>query len=79
MLKVFKQENSFESLHWFQSVIEKLENDGKQFNNMKAGSKKSQDDLLQQNMSLRKINTYKNEFELLYYTYNSATIVFNDY
>jgi WASH complex subunit 7 len=78
LLKVLKQENSFDSLHWFQSVIEKLENDGKKFNSQKTG-KNSNDDLLQQNMSLRKINTYKNEFELLYYTYNSAMIVFNDY
>jgi WASH complex subunit 7 len=80
LLKVFKQENNFESLHWFHSVIEKLENDEKQFNSSKAGvNKKYNDDIMQQNMSLRKINTYKNEFELLHYTYNSAVIVFNDY
>jgi WASH complex subunit 7 len=77
LLKIFKQENSLDSLHWFQSVIEKFENDSKQFSQHKV--KKTQDDLLQQNMSLRKINTYKNEFELLYFTYNTARIVFNDY
>lgn len=77
LIKVFKQENNFDSLHWFQSVIEKLENDTKQFGLIK--NKRSQDELLQQNMSLRKINTYKNEFELLYFTYNTAMIVFNDY
>lgn len=78
LLKVFKQENSFDSLHWFQSVIEKLDNDAKQFSNNKT-KKNTQDEILQQNMSLRKITTYKNEFELLYYTYNTAMIAFNDY
>jgi WASH complex subunit 7 len=77
LLKVLKQVGNFDSLHWFQSVIEKLDKDSSQFNQLK--NKKTQDDLLQQNMSLRKINTYKNEFELLYFTYNASMIIFNDY
>ena len=55
LLKVFKQDSSFDALHWFQSVIDKFENDGKTFQNIK----KKGDDLVQQNMSMRKINTYK--------------------
>jgi hypothetical protein len=34
---------------------------------------------MQQNMSLRKIDTYKTEFEILYFTFNSAVILFNAY
>jgi WASH complex subunit 7 len=78
LLKVLKQESSFDSLHWFQSVIDKFENDSKKHNAIKS-SKKSNDELLQQNMSLIKINTYKNEFELLQFTYSSSVILFNDY
>jgi len=78
MLKVFKQENTFDSLQWFQSVIEKLENNEKEFTNNK-NKKNSNQEILQQNMSMKKITTYKTEFELLFFTFNSSMIVFNDY
>jgi WASH complex subunit 7 len=78
LLKVFKQENSFDSLQWFQSVIEKLENNEKEFKDSK-GKKSNQNDILQQNMSMKKITTYKSEFEMLFFTFNSSMITFNDY
>jgi len=74
LLRVFGLDEKFESLHWFQSVIDKLANDEK----LNLNSKKGKEDvMMQQNMSLRRIQTYKTEFELLYYTYNSANILFN--
>jgi len=79
LLKVFKQEHLFDSLQWFQSVIEKLENNEKEFTSNKNKRNSNQNDILQQNMSMKKITTYKAEFELLFFTFNSAMIVFNDY
>jgi WASH complex subunit 7 len=75
LLKVFKQDEAFENLHWFQSVIDKNDKDGAVFNTQKN----KKDEMVQQNMSLRKINIYKKEFELLCFTYNTAMILFNDY
>jgi WASH complex subunit 7 len=79
LLKVFKQEHLFDGLQWFQSVIEKFENNEKEFTSNKNKKSSSQNDILQQNMSMKKITTYKNEFELLFFTFNSSMIVFNDY
>lgn len=79
LLKVFKQENSFDSLQWFQSVIDKFETNEKEFTNNKNKKSSNQTDILQQNMSMKKITTYKSEFELLFFTFNCAMIVFNDY
>ena len=74
LLKVFKQDEAFENLHWFQSVIDKMEKDGATFISMKK-----KEEIVQQNMSMRKITIYKKEFELLSFTYNTAMILFNDY
>jgi len=79
LLKVFKQEHLFDGLQWFQSVIDKFENNEKEFTTNKNKKASNQNDILQQNMSMKKITTYKNEFELLFFNFNSSMIVFNDY
>ncbi|XP_064632766.1 WASH complex subunit 4-like isoform X2 [Lineus longissimus] len=75
ILKLLDQYHDFDSLHWFQSVREKYAKD-------KAGiqSPKSNkgDDKLQQTMSLtlKRLDTYQQEFELLHYSLSSARIFF---
>ena len=82
LLKVFNQDLKFDSLHWFQSVMEKFDKDEK-FLKVKEGKQGKytgkEEDLMQQNMSLRKIDTYRTEFEILFFTFNSAMILFNEY
>jgi len=79
LLKVFNQDSKFDSLHWFQSVIDKFDRDAKFLMATRGKQLDKEDELMQQNMSLRRIDTYRNEFELLYFTFNSAVILFNAY
>jgi WASH complex subunit 7 len=75
IIKVFGLEQSFNSLHWFESAINKFKNE-----EISLSSKKTAKDVdLQKNMSLKKAGEYKKEFELLMFTYNSSVILFNDY
>ena len=74
LIKVFGQENDFNSLHWFDSAINKFKKDEQNFL-----SKKFSESDLQKKMSLKKVEVYKREFELLHYTFNSSVILFNEY
>ena len=71
LLKLFFADKKFESLNWFPSVIE--------FYNSKKGEKKKDKhsvgiDILND----RQITSYKEQFELQYFTYTSASLLFTD-
>ena len=71
LLKLFMADKRFESLNWFPSVID--------FYNSKKGEKKSDKytggvDTLND----REIVSYKEQFELQFFTYTSASILFSD-
>ena len=71
LLKLFLADKKFESLNWFSSVIE--------FYNSKKGDKKVDKytggvDTLND----REIASYKEQFELQYFTFTSASILFTD-
>lgn len=74
LTKVFRQEVEFNALHWFNSAINKFKNDEKKFN----ANNVSESDR-EKKMSLKKVSVYKKEFKLLYFTYNSSVILFNEY
>ena len=76
LLKVFKQENSFDSLQWFQSVIEKFETNEKEFKDSKGKKSANQNDILQQNMSMKKIMTLR-IFVIIMFKYLSSTFQIN--
>ncbi|XP_022098788.1 WASH complex subunit 4-like [Acanthaster planci] len=73
ILKLLDQYNEFDSLHWFHSVSFKYKKE-------KEGVKKQQanDEKLQQTVSLtiKRLDTYQREFDLLYYSLSSARIFF---
>ncbi|XP_075218333.1 strumpellin and WASH-interacting protein isoform X2 [Lycorma delicatula] len=75
MLKVIDLNSEFDSLHWFQSV-----QDTYHYRKMKNKQRKddSTDDKLQQTLSLtlKRLETYHQEFDLLYYSLSSARIFF---
>ncbi|ESO99519.1 hypothetical protein LOTGIDRAFT_113446 [Lottia gigantea] len=81
ILKLLDQYHEFDSLHWFQSVREKYYHDKKililqnQVSQQAAGRV---DEKLQQTMSLtlKRIDLYMQEFDLLYYSLSSARIFF---
>ena len=75
LLKIFACDKKFESLNWFPSVINNYKNQEK------SNSKNKKDknnfggvDTLNE----RQIATYKEHFEILYFTYTSATILFTE-
>ena len=73
LLKIFSADRFFESLSWFPSVINHYNQE--EINRKKKANKDSQEiDVLQG----RQINSYKEQFELQYFTFTSATILFSE-
>ncbi|XP_078343242.1 WASH complex subunit 4-like [Oculina patagonica] len=77
ILKLLDQYHEFDSLHWFQSVQDKY---AKEKAEVKASLNRGtvRDEKLQQtmNLTLKRLNTYQQEFELVYFSLNSARIFF---
>lgn len=75
ILKLLDQCNEFDSLHWFQSVKEKYH---KEKEDVLKQSIPAKDEKLKQttNLTLKRIENYEQEFELLYFSLSSARIFF---
>ncbi|XP_068718075.1 WASH complex subunit 4-like [Montipora capricornis] len=77
ILKLLDQYHEFDSLHWFQSVQDKYAKEKAEVvASLNRGTVR--DEKLQQTMSLtlKRLNTYQQEFELVYFSLNSARIFF---
>ena len=72
LLKIFDCDKNFESLNWFPSVINYYKS--KQGQKQKKDKNASGVNILNE----RQIASYKEQFEMLYYTYTSATILFTE-
>ena len=72
LLKIFSCDKKFESLNWFPSVISyyKTKQNQKQ--------KKEKNSYGVNTLNERQINSYKEQFEMQFYTYTSATILFTE-
>ena len=77
LLKVYHIDKLFESLNWFNSVIEKYKFEKKEYENKKNNMKKK-DDNVKFNISEKRINTFLEQFEMFHFTYSSATVLFNE-
>jgi len=78
ILKLLDQYHQFDSLHWFQSVKDKYQKEKEQvLKQSNAGSGKT-DEKLSQTMTLtvKRLDIYQQEFDLLYYSLSSARIFF---
>lgn len=77
ILKLLDQYQEFDSLHWFQSVQDKY---AKEKADVMASLNRGtvRDEKLQQtmNLTMKRLNTYQQEFELVYFSLNSARIFF---
>ena len=78
LLKVFKIDGIFESLNWFPSVILRFRAEKSDYEKAITSSKKSSSNQMNYNISGKKITSYLTEFELLYFTYSSAFVLFNE-
>ena len=72
LLKIMSCDKKFESLNWFPSVIKYYQNQ----QSKKPKKDKNYDGV--NTLNERQINSYKEQFELLYFTYTSATILFTE-
>ena len=75
LLKIFACDKKFESLNWFPSVINNYKSQEK--SNMKIKKDKNNYGGVD-TLNERKIAIYKENFEILYYTYTSATVLFTE-
>jgi len=73
ILRILEQENDFDSLHWFESVEQKFEQEEERLNNIKN----NEEVMKMQQISLRKIIVFRQEFELLKYCFLGARIFFS--
>ena len=64
----------FDSLHWFESVENKFAQEEEKLTVIKASEEMQK----MQNMSLKKISVFRQEFELLKYCFLGARIFFNN-
>jgi WASH complex subunit 7 len=73
LLKVFSADKKFQSLSWFPSVI-------KSYDDKKNPRKSDKSDKSNgmETINERKNASYKQQFELLYFTYTSASILFSE-
>ena len=71
LLKLFTTDKKFESLNWFPSVIN-------YYNEKKIQRKNDKSSQGVDTLNDRQITSYKEQFELQYFTYTSASILFSD-
>ena len=64
----------FESLHWFEGVAHRFKKEEKK---LEMTTKKQEEQKMQQ-ISLRKINDYRFEFNALHWSFNAARIFFDE-
>ncbi|CAE1304616.1 MRT43 [Acanthosepion pharaonis] len=78
ILKLLDQYHEFDSLHWFSSVRQKYEKDKMEAKKQQTLANGKMDEKLQQTttLTMKRIDLYIQEFELLNYSLSSARIFF---
>lgn len=79
ILKLLDQINDFNSLHWFKTLRSKYSNELKELNvRRNQTASPTSDEKLRQTFALteKRITTFQQEFDLLYYSLCSAKIFF---
>ena len=74
LLKVFSADKKFESLSWFPSVINYYE----QKSSQRKSDKSDKSSHGMETINERQYTSYKQQFELLYFTFTSASILFSE-
>lgn len=92
ILRILDQNDLFNSLHWFESVNNHIglrRNEGQQLRqnlqNAKSSgksntsaSKANEEELLQHQVTMKKLSNVQMEFDLFFYSFSGATIFFQD-
>eukprot|EP01132_Coremiostelium_polycephalum_P005975 gene5975-7444_t len=75
ILKLLDQNREFDSLHWFERIQKKYEDEQKRILAESAARGLKED---QNHLAVRKVVNYQNEFELFKYSFSGARIFFKD-
>lgn len=86
MLKILGQSDKFQSLNWFESIMNKLDKDlvsaedreqkyAEEVHNMNMAY---EDQKLDSEMSKRRISKLKREYEMLSFCYSASSILFKE-
>lgn len=75
VLRILDQDAHFESLHWFSSVTTKFSNERIQMSTREGSTEDLQK---MQQISLKKIEVFEQEFETLSFCYSAAKLFFDD-
>jgi len=76
ILKVLDQNTDFNSLHWFDSVTSKYEDEKMALQNAARAEKKEEKQSAI--LTMKKVTTHQEEFELLRFSFSGARIFFKD-
>eukprot|EP00735_Rhodelphis_limneticus_P013774 TRINITY_DN7727_c0_g1::TRINITY_DN7727_c0_g1_i1::g.8316::m.8316 TRINITY_DN7727_c0_g1::TRINITY_DN7727_c0_g1_i1::g.8316 ORF type:complete len:1220 (+),score=387.87,sp/Q2M389/WASC4_HUMAN/40.43/0.0,WASH-7_mid/PF14744.1/3.7e+03,WASH-7_mid/PF14744.1/2.5e-148,WASH-7_N/PF14745.1/6.7e-108,WASH-7_N/PF14745.1/1.1e-06,WASH-7_C/PF14746.1/1.1e-61 TRINITY_DN7727_c0_g1_i1:76-3660(+) len=77
LLKVLDLNEEFDTFHWFESVNEYFEEERKKVVQTMESTKRGNEEEIQTlNLTLKKLEATKAEFELFYFTFSSARIFF---
>jgi len=76
ILKLLDQNKDFDSVHWFESVHKRFEDEKKGVES--TNSKRSKDDQQTTMLTVKKLKSQQMEFELLKYSFFGARIFFKD-
>ncbi|KYQ93354.1 hypothetical protein DLAC_06026 [Tieghemostelium lacteum] len=75
ILKLLDQNKEFDSLHWFERMQKKCQDDQKRLLS-EAQSRGVKED--QNHLAIKKVNSYQTEFELFKYSFSGSRIFFKD-
>jgi WASH complex subunit 7 len=78
ILAILKQSKKFGSLHWFECVERKYTADAEELRKLSVGKKSNDEDLQTLQLTAKRIEGHKREFELLYFSLSGAQIFFKE-
>eukprot|EP00003_Mantamonas_plastica_P021923 TRINITY_DN3625_c0_g1_i4.p1 TRINITY_DN3625_c0_g1~~TRINITY_DN3625_c0_g1_i4.p1 ORF type:complete len:1053 (-),score=451.78 TRINITY_DN3625_c0_g1_i4:39-3197(-) len=79
ILKLLDQNDLFDSLHWFDSVHDKFIAEQNKHEETMAKKKRGEEESVQSlRLTLRKLQTFEAELELLFYSFTGARVFFKD-
>jgi WASH complex subunit 7 len=78
ILKLLKQEDEFEGLHWFDAVRDHLRAKLRNVRTILKDKKLRQEDRQHHELVVKRISAVMKEFELLFYSFSGARIFFRD-
>ncbi len=78
ILKLLDQHDAFDSLHWWEAVEERHRDEEAKLQALAKAKVKDKEEQQTLNLTLRKLISYRNELQLLRFSFDSSRIFFKD-